>query len=356
MSRRRRIILAIIIGLASTVMSYLLLKWRGYGAGDFTWPLGGASALLHGINPYTNPKFGPGKTYPYGDLLFYPLPAVLVALPFTALPRYLAGALFYGIGSGLLGYAITRDGYARLPIFLSAPFFVGAYVAQWSPLITAAAILPWLLPLAFAKPNMGLAIGVAYPNVRAFIATAVIFALSLIVMPSWPKLWLHNLSGTHHPSPILILPGILLLAAAIAWRRPAGRLLLFMAIVPQLTFFYDQLPLWLIPKTWRQSMVLSISSWVAYGGWAWFHWNDKMMAQVFYAGPWIVAFIYMSALGLVLWQERQLTAEERAVAGPLGTLFGKRRSAQGEGRLSLAHWIKQGPDRLLKGGRNWTSR
>ena len=263
LSRRHRLIIAIVIGLLSTVMSFLLLHWRGYGDGDFTWPLGGASALLHHIDPYTNPVFGPGKPYPYGDFLFYPLPAVLVALPFTALPPYFAGALFFGIGSAALGYAVTRDGYDRLLIFLSSPFFVAAYVAQWSPLIMAAAFLPWLLPLAFAKPNLGLAIGVAYPSRRGFVITAVVYALSLFIMPSWPIEWLKNLRGTPHPLPVVIIPGFVLLLAAVAWRRPAGRLLLVMALVPQLMFFYDQLPLWLIPKTWRQSLFLSLSSWVA---------------------------------------------------------------------------------------------
>lgn len=304
MSCRKRAILAISSGLASTIASFLLLHSRGYGAGDFTWPLGGASAFIHGINPYTNPAFGPGKPYPYGDPLFYPLPALFVALPFTFLQPYIAGAVFFGLGSGLLAYAITRNGVERLPLFFSAPFFVAALVAQWSPLVTAAAFLPWLLPIAFAKPNLGLAIGVGYPNVRGFAAAVCFFAISVIVMPTWPTGWIENLKYNRHPSPVLIFPGVVLVFAAFKWRTQAGRLLLAMALVPQLLFFYDQLPLWLIPRTWRQSMILTFSSWVAYVGWSRTTASSDMGLLVAQSAIWVVVGIYLPAFALVLWQSR----------------------------------------------------
>lgn len=308
---RRRVLIGLLFGLVSTIISYLLLRSRGYGAGDFTWTLGGAEALLHGVNPYTNPAFGRGLPYPHGDPLFYPLPALFVSLPFTLVPSYVAGALFYGIGSGLLAFAVTRDGYARLILFLSAPYFVGAYVAQWSPLVTAAALLPWLLPIAFVKPNLGLAIGIGYPNIRAFFATALLFAVSLVVMPSWPWAWLANLKENRHVPPVLILPGIVLLIAAVAWRRQEGRLLLVMALVPQLLFFYDQLPLWLIPRTWKQSAALSVMSWVAYLSWkVTTAGTTNMGLVVAQAAIWVVAGIYLPAFALVLWQLRSSPSAE----------------------------------------------
>src|SRR5262249_24616479 len=57
----------------------------------------------------------------------------------------------------------------------------------------------------------------------------------------------------------------LTLAALARWRRPEARLLVAMACVPQLMYFADQLPLWLIPRTRRESMVLtatSVAAWV----------------------------------------------------------------------------------------------
>ncbi len=316
MSQRQRIFLSILIGCASTIVSFILLHMHGFGAGDFTPSFEGAKALLHGKDPYTNPAFGIDKPYPHDVPLLYPLPAVIIALPFTIFSRYLAGALFFGIGSGALAFGITRDGYSRLPLFLSAPFFVAAWVAQWSPLIMAAFLLPWILPLAFAKPNLGVALGAAYPNVRLFAAAVVVYALSLFVLPTWPLEWLHNLGQSHHLPPIMILPGyvfsdhlplililpaIALLYSAVAWRRPAGRLLLVMSLVPQLSFFYDQLPVWLIPRTLRQSMFLTLSSWIGWGGW--FTVQHGVIRD---AGPWVIASIYFPALALVMWQQWQL--------------------------------------------------
>ena len=40
-----------------------------------------------------------------------------------------------------------------------------------------------------------------------------------------------------------------------------------MSVVPQALFFYDQLVLWLIPKTLRQSILLSLWSVVAFIAW-----------------------------------------------------------------------------------------
>src|SRR5690348_2241092 len=76
LSRRRRLLIGLIFGLLSAIVSYVLLRSHGWGAGDFTWPLGGADALIHGVDPYSNPAFHLGLPYPYGDPLFYPLPAL----------------------------------------------------------------------------------------------------------------------------------------------------------------------------------------------------------------------------------------------------------------------------------------
>ena len=37
-----------------------------------------------------------------------------------------------------------------------------------------------------------------------------------------------------------------------------------MTLVPTSAWFYDQLFLWLVARTWKQSLVLSVCSWVAY--------------------------------------------------------------------------------------------
>jgi len=60
--------------------------------------------------------------------------------------------------------------------------------------------------------------------------------------------------------PLASMGGPLLLVALLRWRRPDARLLLVLACVPQSFLFYDQLPLWLIPRTRLQSATLSLLS------------------------------------------------------------------------------------------------
>src|SRR4030095_6354035 len=109
-------------------------------AKDFSWPWRAARVLLEGHNPYhVVQATGP---YPFNVGLFYPLPAAVVALPFAALRPAVAGALFFGLSSALLAFALcrTKSDLAKLPLFLSAPFCMAAVLVQWSPLMTAAAM------------------------------------------------------------------------------------------------------------------------------------------------------------------------------------------------------------------------
>jgi hypothetical protein len=70
-----------------------------------------------------------------------------------------------------------------------------------------------------------------------------------------------------------------------------------MALVPQLSLFYDQLPLWFVPSTIWRSLALTALSWVA-----WFQWYPSrgLSSSVAVAKPWILALIYLPAL-IMLW-------------------------------------------------------
>src|SRR5687768_14749236 len=68
---------------------------------DATWF--GARALLRGESPYAAVK-----TPPWPWHLNYPLPAVLVSVPFSLLPLSLARALFVGVGAAIFTFVITR--------------------------------------------------------------------------------------------------------------------------------------------------------------------------------------------------------------------------------------------------------
>ncbi len=307
LSIRQRILLALVIALASTVLCYYNLVQRDQLASDFTWPWRGAMRLLHGENPYDDPQLSPLYPYPFDAPLYYPLPALLVALPFTVLPAELAGALFFGISSGLLAYGISRQGLHHLPLFLSAPFYVAAVVAQWSPLITAAAFLPVLLPVTLAKPNVGLPIILTFPHRRGLLLTGAVLGLSLLIMPSWPLDWLANVTSSHqqYRIPLAVLPGPLLLLALIRWREREARLLLLFSVIPQRLWFYDQLSLWLIARSFREGLLLSAASWIGY--WTWRLLPDgnlRLGTSPETAGPWVVACIYLPALLMLLFRER----------------------------------------------------
>lgn len=298
---RNRLILAVCIGLISGVACYLRLEQRNQLAADFTFPWRAAQLTWAGENPYTSIQ--PTGEYPFQTYFYYPLTSALAALPLAWLPAMPAGALFFGISAGLLAFALSREGWKRLAVFASAPFWVALAVAQWSPLLVAASLLPWTEWLLACKPNLGAAMFLYNPSKRGLALLAGFVGLSLLVQPGWPLDWLavtRKLAG--HPPPFLAAPyGFLLLLALLRWREPEGRLFLGIAILPQLLFFYDQLPLWLVARGWKSGLILSGLSWLAYFAWRWRGIDPasgEVLAQPTHA---ILLLIYLPALALLLW-------------------------------------------------------
>jgi len=91
-----------------------------------------------------------------------------------------------------------------------------------------------------------------------------------------------------------------------------------MAVMPQLTLFYDQLPLWLVPTTVWRSLLLSALSWVA---WAQWYPNRALPTHVALARPWVFALIYVPALLLVLAPAEISWARARSFARQLHLPF-----------------------------------
>jgi hypothetical protein len=81
-------------------------------------------------------------------------------------------------------------------------------------------------------------------------------------LSEWRTALSHRVNDVYW-SPVTIVGGPLLLLALLKWRRPEARLLVALSIAPQLLLFYDQLLLWLVPKTWRESLLLTVLSWIA---------------------------------------------------------------------------------------------
>ena len=281
-------------------------------AKDFSWPWRGARALLAGFDPYA--VIRATGDYPFNVGLFYPLPAVIAAIPFAPLSPHIAGASFIGISSALLAYGLSRnrDSLVKLPLFVSAPFCMAAVLGQWAPLLVALATLPALQFLAATKPNIGLVTWLFRPTVKGVLACAAFVLISVLVLPSWPEGWREALEGTpRYRGPLVRgMTGAILLVALLRWRRREGRLFLAMAAVPQLSLFYDQLPLWLIPSTVARSIALSALSWVA-----WFQWYPHRAAtsSVPAAEPWVFWLVYVPALILLMLLPRAEASQQPPV-------------------------------------------
>jgi hypothetical protein len=280
-------------------------------AKDFSWPWRAARALIDGQNPYK--VIRPTGPYPFNAGLFYPLPAAIIALPFAWFRPAVAGAAFVGLSSGLLAFGLARTpgGLAKLPLFVSAPFCMAALLAQWAPLMMVGAVIPALQFLGAAKPNVAIPCFVYRPTIRGVVMGIVFVAATLAVLPSWPFDWRQALQeAPRYRAPLTYFGGPVLLLAALRWKRAEARTLLAMAVMPQLTLFYDQLPLWLVPTTVWRSLVLSALSWIA---WAQWYPNRALPAHVALARPWVFAFIYVPALLLVLAPTRFSRGEAKSL-------------------------------------------
>lgn len=301
---RWRIAVSAAIGVASGAFCWYLMKHLHQDAADFRWALHLAQGILDHRNPYDTP------------LEQYPLTAGLFALPFLRLQPAVAAGVFWGISSALLAFGLTRHGYTRLLVFLAYPYWAGILTVQWSPIIAAAAFFPLLLPLTMAKPQVGLPVFLTRLSWRGFCACAAVVLVSLIVMPSWPGLWLRQTGNYEHFFPLLVMPGPLLLLALGRYRDRDAWLLFFSAILPQ-RWFFDSFTLWLIPRTRREIIWPVFFSYGA-GIWRWYH-VPQSFTQV---GRWTVIFFYLPMLAVVLLRgirgiSHEATDDERCQDQPV---------------------------------------
>ena len=228
----------------------------GIAASDFGQVWFGARTLLAGGNPYE--AIGPGRAFEWDYPLFYPVTALVAIAPLTWLPLRVAEALFAGVGAGLLAWGITRRELRnpQLLVFLSGAMIAAMQLAQWSAFLTAAALMPSLGFLFACKPTLGLAFLVAFPSRRALILAASFALVTVAIWPWWVPSWVATLSELKHTAPVMRPGGLLLLLAALKWRRPDARLLTALACVPQTFSLYDAVPLFLIVTTFEEGLVL----------------------------------------------------------------------------------------------------
>lgn len=237
--------------------------------------------------------------WPLLDAFFYPAPALLVNWPLHQLSLPIAAAVFMGAGSGLLAWRLSENGFWRLWVLGTPSFVMAVALGQWSPLIVLGAVLPGAAFLLACKPTIGLACFVYNPSWRAMFGVVAITMISIALLPGWPADWLANLRFVEqHPSPIFTPFGWLLGLALLRWRQPEARLLLAMALVPQLMFFADQLPLGLVGRTRREIVGQAICGVAAFTAW----WAMVAPGDLYVqeAQPFVLAGLFMPALVVVL--------------------------------------------------------
>ncbi len=287
-----RITIAVIVGIIAAILCYNNDIAYQRGGGDIGTPICMGRVILANQDPYTTDGCG----HSVGANLNHtnPLTAVVLLLPLGGLSPSMAAGVFFGLISALLAYAVTHNGPVGLLIFVGFPYWHALQTVQWAPLLVSAALLPALLPLALAKPHLALPILATRLTIRRLVACLVFLALTFMIDPLWPVRMVVRvpMAGEYLP-PILLLPvGPALLLAGLRWRSERGRFLLLLACTPQ-RMFYDALLLWLLPRTYREYLLMGSLSWLSYFGSFFFPQGGSI---------WSIAGIYLPMLALI-WRD-----------------------------------------------------
>ncbi|HTK42270.1 MAG TPA: hypothetical protein VL287_11830 [Gemmatimonadales bacterium] len=253
-----------------------------------------ARALRAGQDPYAAI---PSPPWPWG--VQYPLPAVLVMLPFSLLPLAAARATFMGASVALLAYGLTRRAWWPLIMLAGGQMFFAMQSVQWTPLFAAAVLLPALRALWTIKPTTGLTLFAAYPNWQTVLGGLGLVALAFLVWPHWLDGWLAAVRTAPHRPAILRPGGALLLLALLRWRFPEGRQLAVLALTPLSPHLYEALPLMLVARSRRELLALAVCGTVGLGAWAV---TPHPMGPDHGLVPWAIVFLtgYLPALVVVL--------------------------------------------------------
>jgi len=299
--RTWRAVFALAVAITSALLSLSYWSDPQIQPSDLGQVWAASRALMHGANPYD--VVGPGRAFEWAWPLLYPLTAVLALMPIAWLPLSWVDPLFVAIGFGLFTWAVTarRDTTPALVGLASLPALMALQTSQWSPLMTAAALLPSFGWVLIAKPTIGLAFFTAYPRWKTAVGCALLLILSFVVWPGWLPAWLATFdSAPHIVAPVMRPGGFLVLLALLKWRRPEARLLAALACIPHTTVPYETIPLFLIPQTWLQSFALWVCAVLSYVAQAY---TGPYFTQLEYwtsGAKFIVLLMYLPCTAMVL--------------------------------------------------------
>lgn len=295
-----RITIAVVIGILAVITCYMSIKATPDHLPDFGTAWFGARAILSGQNPYD--LVGPGLLFDWPWRNYYPATAFIAVTPLSFLSQVPATLVFVFVSFALLAYSVES---CRWPMFFSMPVIVAASAGQWAPILSSAVGIPWLAFLYACKPTEGLALlfrGSGKQLRFALIGALILGGVSLALSPAWPVHWLRVLPATREimAPPIMRTGGFVVLLALLRWRQKEARFLLALALVPAVGTWYTTVPLFLIPKTRTETMVLSMTSslgWLAQYQFVRAASETELNAQV---GAMIVLTVFLPCLVMVL--------------------------------------------------------
>lgn len=269
---------------------------------DFDQLWHAAMAWRSGGEPYA--AVGPGRAFRWDWSLYYPLPAVFLALPFTLVPVAVARVLFSALSGAALGLALGPRLRTHWPLLLSASFLIATSRTQWAPLLLAVLWLPGLGVVLAAKPNLGIAILAALRGralVTAVLGAAAITLVCTVLRPDWISAWRSAIADAPHVvAPAAARGGFLLLLAGLRWRRADARLLLGLSLVPHTPSLYDLLPLFFLARTRVEALGLALLTHILWWGFIAFSGGPTFDTYAASLGNASILGVYLPCLAAVL--------------------------------------------------------
>jgi hypothetical protein len=317
MTKRHRAVAAVLLGVGSLLLALTFRLALHQQSSDFDQIVIGARRALSGQTPYTKTPL-PGLEWP----IYYPMPALVLGLPFIALPLAWSHAIFSGVSGACFGWAMSADGESKLFAIATWPYILSVSLGQWGPLLMATTAIPALAWVALAKPNLGLALGSGFapnwvrrPALRTNLSvSAVLILVSFLLRPAWIQEWIGVLST---PTPHLIMPirvvgGFLLVLTLFRWRRPEARTLAALSLVPQTFSSYDSLLVFIVPKTPRQALLLVASTTIVTAIVGYIGPAGTYAETVRRFAPLRIALVYVPAIAMILMRPNEAPDEQRS--------------------------------------------
>jgi hypothetical protein len=324
-----RLLISICIGLIAWKLTVIIpqpITLDGFEIGDIGVPLLGFQHWDQEDSPY-------GLYHGAHEVLFqYPFTGIIALSPLLILPLPIILPFFLALSSFFLAYGILKENQLWRLLILSFPYLSAVHSVQLSILVSAALLLPFLLPIAVIKPQSSVFL---VPNGKwswiTIMVSLLLVILSFILYPAWVQDWLKNgsLAGYDGWIPLISIPGVLFLCLVPLLKIPRARQLFFLGCMPQ-RIFYDQVTVFLLPRSWVEMLFLVCSSWIIALVSKGLGWISYFGQQDVRAHALTVIGLYLPMLVSVLLENRK---EEQRILGAVYNKLRKRNPSRQDHEL-----------------------